>query len=94
MSLVYGKPTVTNTATKLFSYPTNIFRNDPASGQIQVTIENGAAVMFLGDSAVTSATGYSLAINGVIQLLLAPNEEIYGILASGSQSVFVLVTGV
>lgn len=59
-----------------------------------MTVTNAAGVVvFLGDSTVTSGTGFSLAAAGSVQLWLHPDEALYGIAASGTQVVSYLITG-
>ncbi len=60
-----------------------------------VTISNPSAqAVYLGDAAVTSATGLLLAaLTGSVQLFLAPNEAVYGRGASASPTVSFIETG-
>ena len=52
-----------------------------------------AAVMYIGGSAVTSSTGFPIAAGQAISMDLN-NERVYGVLASGSGTAFVMRTGV
>ena len=72
---------------------TLIFSDAGGMAGFQVTLKNkGAAAVFLGPSGVTTGNGYELAANDVLTRECAPGEEIFGIAASGSQAVHVLVT--
>jgi hypothetical protein len=60
---------------------------------IAVTAPAGAD-LYLGGPDVTSTTGFRLAAGGTASLDLSPSELLYGVLASGTGTVFVLQTGV
>jgi hypothetical protein len=62
-----------------------------AGSKIMVT--NGAAVVFLGGSGVTTLTGLSLAANATLTVELNHGERLYAICATSSD-VSVLRTGV
>lgn len=50
----------------------------------------GAASIFVGDSPVTTSTGYELLPSDAMALDLAPGEVLYGISGSAGQAVHVL----
>lgn len=60
---------------------------------IAVTAPVGAD-LYLGGPSVTSTTGFRLTAGGTASLDLSPSELLYGVLASGTGTVFVLQTGV
>lgn len=62
------------------------------SGQ-RLWILNGATAVALGDSAVTTANGYTLAISGTLAVSLAPGEVLYGRVGTGTSTVQVLRSG-
>jgi hypothetical protein len=68
---------------------------DGGGDGIKVFLKNaGAAVVVLGASTVTSATGYELAASGSIgPIELEPAERLYGIVGSGSVIVHVIKSG-
>lgn len=53
-----------------------------------------AAALYVGPAGVTAATGYLIAAGQSIGLDLGPGERLYGILASGTGTAYVLRTGV
>lgn len=52
----------------------------------------GAASVFLGPSTVTTANGYELAVDEVVDVALGAGEELFGIVAASTEPVHVLVT--
>jgi hypothetical protein len=73
--------TVTTTATLLVA----------ATGFDQtVWLHNSGGVMYIGASNVTTANGYKLDNDDKMELPVGDNEGLYGIVASGTNTVFVL----
>jgi hypothetical protein len=66
-------------------------RDEPSS--ILITAP-AAAVLYIGDSAVTSVNGYPLAAGASVSLDLETKERVYGVLASGTGNANVLRTGI
>lgn len=64
-----------------------------SGGQNVVLSNQSGAAVFLGNSLVTTSNGMSLAVSSTVTLRLAPREVIYGVVATGTQSVHVLVSG-
>ena len=64
--------------------------NAPANTRHHVTITNsGSNPIYVGaTSAVTSSTGFPVAASGTLSGELEPNEELWGICASGQTSTF------
>jgi hypothetical protein len=61
----------------------------------RVDLKNkGANPVFIGDAAVTAATGYELATGAEKSLQLGPGEALYGIATVGPNTVHVLRTQV
>lgn len=62
---------------------------------LSVAVRNAdaAITVYLGGSAVTSATGFALLAGATIAVDLQPAETLYGRAASGSPVVHVLKTG-
>lgn len=59
----------------------------------QVRLKNkGASPVFLGASGVTTANGLELATGEVATIDLAPGEELFGIVTTGTMAVHVLIT--
>lgn len=59
-----------------------------------LVINQGSASVFVGPtSAVTTSTGLELKANASISVLLATNETLYGIVATGTQRVDILENG-
>jgi hypothetical protein len=73
--------TVTTTATLLVD--SSIFNQT-------VWIHNSGGVLYIGASNVTTANGYKLDNDDKMQLPVGDYEGLYGIVASGTTTVFVL----
>ena len=73
--------TVTTTATLLVD--SSIFNQT-------VWIHNSGGVLYIGASNVTTANGYKLDTDDKMQVPVGDNEGLYGIVASGTTTVFVL----
>ena len=75
--------TVTTSATAM---PTTSL-----SGRVTMAVRNnGAAVIYLGHAAVSTANGYPLAAGAEIGLDVGPQVIIYGIVATGTVDVRIL----
>lgn len=58
----------------------------------EVALHNsGSATVFVGPSDLTTSTGFPLAAGATVSMRLSPAEAIYGIVASGTEDVSVLV---
>jgi hypothetical protein len=55
-----------------------------------VWIHNSGGALYIGASNVTTATGYKLDTDDKMELPVGDNEGLYGIVASGTNTVFVL----
>ena len=55
-----------------------------------VWIHNSGGALYLGASNVTTANGYKLDTDDKMELPVGDNEALYGIVASGTNTVFVL----
>ncbi len=73
--------TVTTTATLLVAASTF---------DQTVWIHNSGGAMYIGNSNVTTANGYKLDTDDKMELPVGDNEGLYGIVASGTTTVFVL----
>ena len=51
---------------------------------------SGGGIVYLGDSGVTTSNGYKLDNNDKMQLLVGDHEGLYGVTASGTNTVCVL----
>jgi len=80
---------VSTTAAKLTSTPTD----SRAGSSIAITAPV-AATLYIGGSGVTSTTGFAVAAGASVSLDLQSGEDVYGVLASGTGTAFVLRTGV
>lgn len=89
MAISSAQVSVTTSATLLSSAETD----DRAGSSLALT-NGGDAAVFLGASGVTTGTGFGLAAGASMALDLQPGESLYGIVASGTQAVSVLRTGV
>ena len=73
--------TVTTTATLLVAASTF---------DQTVWLHNSGGAMYIGASNVTTANGYKLDNDDKMELPVGDNEALYGIVASGTNTVFVL----
>lgn len=63
--------------------PTLISRSGSELGPVLIK-NTGAAAVYLGGATVATTTGYELAAAETISLMLAADEALYGIVASGT----------
>lgn len=98
MAVAAVRITVATTATLLNTTSDNDPQVMSKTGVIQtseVAVHNkGAASVYLGPSGVTTATGFELAVGETYGGVLAPDDTLYGICASGTVICHVLLTGV
>ena len=73
--------TVTTTATLLVAASTF---------DQTVWLHNSGGALYIGASNVTTANGYKLDTDDKMELPVGDNEALYGIVASGTNTVFVL----
>lgn len=90
MALVPARKTVTTSATRLDSDPT-----DTLSGDRVLLVAQGAGTLVIGDASVTAATGCRVPVYAGTQISLELDqaEKLYGIVASGTLDVDVLMVG-
>ena len=55
-----------------------------------VWLHNSGGATYIGGSNVTTANGYKLDTDDKMELLVGDNEGLYGIVASGTNTVFIL----
>ena len=55
-----------------------------------VWLHNTGGALYVGDSAVTTANGFKLDTGDKMELPVGDNEGLYGIVASGTNTVFIL----
>jgi hypothetical protein len=55
-----------------------------------VWLHNSGGALYIGASNVTTANGYKLDTDDKMELPVGDNEGLYGIVASGSNTVFIL----
>lgn len=66
----------------------------PDGMSVLVKVPTGGSTVYVGASDVTTATGYPVAAGEAIAFDLGKNDALYGRVASGTQAVNVLRTGV
>jgi len=85
MALDSGLKTIADTATEI---------SFESQGGLTVLIQNLSGVdVYLGDSGVTTSTGYKLADGSSISYDLLTDDSVYGIVATGTASVRVTWLG-
>jgi len=57
-----------------------------------INIHNLNSTVYLGDSSVSTSTGFRMDNGDKLQIPLADNEALYGVTATGTSTVYVLVT--
>ena len=55
-----------------------------------VWLHNSGGTLYVGDSTVTTANGFKLDTGDKMELPVGDNEGLYGIVASGTNTVFIL----
>lgn len=96
MALVSTRVTVATTAT-LVSGTDSTDRWQEKLGiasSILVKVPTGGVEVFFGHATVTTANGYGVSAGESLALDLAPGDVLYAIVASGTQPVYVLQTGI
>lgn len=67
----------------------------PATSATTVRVHNnGTNAIFVGESGVTTATGFPVAADAELEVTLAEGEQVYGIVAAGTEDARVIVTAV
>lgn len=89
MAISTAQVAVSTTAAKLTSTPTD----SRAGSSIAITAP-AAATLYIGGSGVTSTTGFAVAAGASVSLDLQSGEDVYGVLASGTGTAYVLRSGV
>lgn len=92
MGLFTFRPSVGTAATLIG--PDRQPRGDGLPGCSVAVFNPGPTEVLLGNSAVTTSNGLSLPSGATFQADLADTDVLYGIVASGTQTVHVLETGV
>jgi hypothetical protein len=77
MAILTGQVTATTSATAIDTTSANPF-------VLVLHNESGSNDIFLGNSGVTSTTGFSLHANSTISLPLTPGDQLYAITGTGS----------
>jgi hypothetical protein len=82
MAISSKQVTVTTEATEIFSA-------DPDGAYVHVKA-NGA--IWVGNSTVTTGTGYKMVSGNTLDLFVGPDEALYGIAAADTKKVWVVAT--
>jgi hypothetical protein len=97
MAITPFRRTVTTAATLLASNAasTAAAADWAAVEAILINASTTPATVVLGGSTVTASTGarWIVGVGSVLRVTLEPGESIYGIVASGTQDIDVLVSG-
>lgn len=100
MTVLYSQVTCTTAATKILD--ASLANTDgyltaselASHPRRKVYVKNtSATVVYIGDSAVTTASGYSLGNNESVYIELYPLDSLYGRTASSTTSVQILTSG-
>lgn len=85
-ALTYTRVTVATTATLVFQ------SQNPTNGvKTRVLVRNpGAVSVYVGDASVTTANGFEIAAGDSIGINLFAADQLYGIVASGTQVVYTI----
>lgn len=86
MTISSSQVTISNSATLIHS-------DAGAFGGASITVINrGSNPIFLGDTNVTTGAGLELKVGDILPINLGRGESLYGIVASGSERLDLLVT--
>lgn len=88
--MVSGTRVTVDTTADLLA---NALKDDRVAGVTVVVLNRGSVSVFLGGSTVTATTGFELEAGASLTTTLYGLEALYGITATGSARVDVLVTG-
>jgi hypothetical protein len=77
VTILNTQPTVAATAVPLAAHPGGFTPT-------RVKISNGAAVIYLGGSTVTTGNGVAVPINGITDVTLVNGEVLYAVSATSS----------
>lgn len=91
MAIAARRVSVEVTATRLDTVADDA---DSISGQSILVRNKGTVSVYIGPSNVTTATGFELAVGESASFEASVGDALYGIAASGGQTVHVLETGV
>lgn len=92
MALYTARPSVGTTATLLG--PGRASRGDGAPGSSIAVYNPGPTEVVIGNASVTASAGLALPSGATFQADLDDDEHLYGVVATGTQLVHVLETGV
>lgn len=87
MSVLAASTTVATTATALATADSSVY-------SLLIKVPSGGATVYIGSSAVTTSTGFPVAAGEAYAFDLDAAETVYGVVASGTQAVNVLRTGI
>jgi hypothetical protein len=93
MAVTPSRPVVTTTASLIYQHPANPNQGGKA---VDLLLKNVTLTddVYLGDSTVTTATGWHWEIgDGAISWSVEPGESVYGIVATSDQTIHVLAGG-
>lgn len=95
MALSSNQVSVTNTATKLVASVSTSSGHDPGFGptRVVVVINPAGQTVYLGSASVTTSTGLALTASSATTIWLYPDEELWGIVTSSTQTVSFLASG-
>lgn len=88
MAMSASTVSVGTSATLIYSVPTTT-----ALGSSLLVANTGAATVFVGDSGVTTGAGFPVNAGQQVSIGLTGGESLYGIVASGTVTVNLLVQG-
>ena len=80
-----------NTAQKTVTTAATLLVAANRGDQI-VNLHNSGGALYIGDATVTTSTGFKMDTDDKIEIPLGDNEALYGIVASGTNTVYVMAT--
>lgn len=89
---IYTSQTSVGTTATLIGPLHSTMADNQAGGSISI-YNPGAVAVVLGNATVTTTNGFTLISGATFQADLQPGELIYGVVATGTQTVQVLETG-
>lgn len=85
-----GHATLTTTVVTVATSATSVFASVPFTQDVAITNRGAGAAIFIGDSTVTTGTGFQIDQDQTIAFTALANTAIFGIVASGTEPAHVI----
>ncbi len=85
-----GHATLTTTVVTVATSATSLFASVPFTQDVAITNRGSGVAIFIGDSTVTTSTGFQLDDDQTISFTALANTAVFGIVASGTEPAHVI----